>query len=1203
MPAFDYDALEERRRADLSRIAPPSVVPDRDDEELGFFSAAADVLLAPARGVLGAGQSILSLADTLAFDLIPDFLHETPILGESRTFVGQALEGLTQFATGFIPGLGFVRGAAAFSRLGRLGQAAAAGGIADFAVFKGNEARLANLIESIPALRNPVTQFLAADEGGEDELAGRLKNVLEGGILGGAIDGTVAALGFGMRRVKATRAARKARPAASAESIAKQVEEEVPLTPEIQKAQDASLVPPDDPMVTLRTEIPGDDPESLARFLTADDAGVRKVLDAFEFRGDKANKVNPRDLTPEQRLNEAIQETDINLDHFQGPEGAMQLWRSLEGLTREQAKLVLGTVKRTVEEQQVANLDALTSIMGEGDAAEQTLARLTAEARQLGESQVEMTAKIGALNITAQKYVAEGAAVAQKILRGEADDRDLARFAQHMGTLADFLNVVKGLGSESGRQLRFRQNTVDLLDPDELEALVKEFGGEGRIKKLAERVQTLWDQGGSPHQVVKFLQQHPKLAATQEWWVGSMLSRVSTAAVDLTSAIGFAAYRPMNAIVGGLATGKSDAVRMGVYQITHFASGWADAMRAWGRTFKTKQNLIDAPAFSRAKDLGAGESRSALSPASLGVDPGSGAGRLLSLMGRGTQTIFGVLKANEEFVKTLTTHSYGKALLTEEAISRGLRGKELSKAVDGGFTDILRDGQLLSRKVLYNEGLDNIRKRGGLTTGFQASAEAGKYADSVLASPRMDKLSVIAEKVRERGREVTFTRRAAEQDDFARLSRSIQDFRTRHPMTRFVLPFVNTPINIVQSGLQQIDPVGPIRYALAKAFSESRFIGAAALEKSRNRFIRDMLSNDSERVADAVGRMAMGLGGMATFGALAYSGVITGKGPKDPKLRRQLQNAGWRPYSIRIGPEGEAGTKFISYSRLEPIATVMGIAADAMTASKWLPPEDQGGIQQAVLGGAMSLANQATNKTFLKGLADFFSFMTDPEVRAEDYLGGFLGVLAVPGAVQQFTASVDPHFREARTVVDRILQRVPGLSTTLPPSRNLLGEEIPNGTVFQDVGAFMGQRYGVTSDDVVTKELAGLGGFYPPGVSRLGVDLRDVTLDRTNAYDRFLALHGKVKVGGRTLRRSLGELIKSRAYQDLPAEGTDVADSPRRLVLQRVIARYRRQAWYTLLDETPALEARRQQQFIDRQSLFSGRPGSASTDPEGFLSR
>jgi hypothetical protein len=53
-----------------------------------------------------------------------------------------------------------------------------------FIAFDAQEERLSNLINTFPALRNPVTDFLEAD-GDDGEIEGRFKNSLEGlGITG-----------------------------------------------------------------------------------------------------------------------------------------------------------------------------------------------------------------------------------------------------------------------------------------------------------------------------------------------------------------------------------------------------------------------------------------------------------------------------------------------------------------------------------------------------------------------------------------------------------------------------------------------------------------------------------------------------------------------------------------------------------------------------------------------------------------------------------------------------------------------------------------------------------------------------------------------------------------------------------------------------------------------------------------------------------
>jgi len=147
----------------------------KEEEDPNVFY---DVAMAPFRGAEGALYSAYQLADDyLLNDVLPDW--ETRALGTSKTIPGMAVEGVSQFVTGWFPFLRATKGLALAGKgakaLRGIGTAAAA----DFTAFVGQENRLSNLIQQIPELQNPVTEFLAhdADEG---EIEGRLKNVLEG---------------------------------------------------------------------------------------------------------------------------------------------------------------------------------------------------------------------------------------------------------------------------------------------------------------------------------------------------------------------------------------------------------------------------------------------------------------------------------------------------------------------------------------------------------------------------------------------------------------------------------------------------------------------------------------------------------------------------------------------------------------------------------------------------------------------------------------------------------------------------------------------------------------------------------------------------------------------------------------------------------------------------------------------------------------
>ena len=153
---------------------PEDILKENDND---FFDYAGDILAAPFRGAEGAVQGAYNLADYLSFDVLPDY--DTRFLGTSKTMAGGAVEGISQFATGFFPLFGLAGRVGALAKAGDVAQGVVAGAVTDFTFFNGQEARLSNLIQQVPELQNPVTEFLAhdADEG---ELEGRMKNVLEG---------------------------------------------------------------------------------------------------------------------------------------------------------------------------------------------------------------------------------------------------------------------------------------------------------------------------------------------------------------------------------------------------------------------------------------------------------------------------------------------------------------------------------------------------------------------------------------------------------------------------------------------------------------------------------------------------------------------------------------------------------------------------------------------------------------------------------------------------------------------------------------------------------------------------------------------------------------------------------------------------------------------------------------------------------------
>ncbi len=281
-----------------------------DNDDNVFF----DLLAAPFRGVEGAVQGAYNLVDFVTFDILPDY--DEKFLGKSTTVAGSAVEGISQFMTGFIPIFGWAGRAGTLAKAGSLTQkalsgtvsrGAIAGAVTDFTMFNGQEARLSNFIQQYPELQNPVTEFLAHDED-EGEIEGRIKNVLEGLGL------EFAALGF-IKGLKSMKRGKKIRAeGGSPEEVAKGMqepfgEEGVKLLPDFGRSVEAAA--PTAPKAPTK-ETPSDPDDDELNALIMDDVSERmKEVESPVSTLDEAIDARPE-----------LQSYKTNLEAKRGLEGS-----------------------------------------------------------------------------------------------------------------------------------------------------------------------------------------------------------------------------------------------------------------------------------------------------------------------------------------------------------------------------------------------------------------------------------------------------------------------------------------------------------------------------------------------------------------------------------------------------------------------------------------------------------------------------------------------------------------------------------------------------------------------------------------------------------------------------------------------------------------------------------------------------------------
>jgi len=204
--------------------------PEEEDPDL--LDYAADIALAPLRGVEGAAEGIYGFLDYVSGDRLWDWdrdknsaFNKLGLEAKSQTTIGRFGESITQFAVGFIPGLGLASKAGKVLQVSKLGKAsgavskalgkmakgnksldpktlktlsklkgstkaavrnASAGAFSDFLVWKGEEERISNLLQSFEGMGDSsIVEWMAYDpDKDESELEGRFKNALEGLVVG-----------------------------------------------------------------------------------------------------------------------------------------------------------------------------------------------------------------------------------------------------------------------------------------------------------------------------------------------------------------------------------------------------------------------------------------------------------------------------------------------------------------------------------------------------------------------------------------------------------------------------------------------------------------------------------------------------------------------------------------------------------------------------------------------------------------------------------------------------------------------------------------------------------------------------------------------------------------------------------------------------------------------------------------------------------
>lgn len=520
---LDMSEAKERKETSMGDMAKQAIaLPGKVAADV-----AGGIIEAPRQALSGFLDATLNMAEFME-SIIPLEGGEIPeeskwqIEDQPRTVTGSVVKGISQFMTGFVPAF------KAFKRLGK-GAVYAAGAFADAFGFDPKEERLSDLIQSVPELQNPVTEYLQSDPEDSDA-EGRFKNALEGLGLGASFDGVIRAIGFYKQR-----------------RIAKQVAEEVDPTR-----------PPE---------------EVLAEQIETKEVGRPEPEQEFIPFKEQAQKSAPEFKVGSQKAGQERAE-NINLANIETTEDVT----SLIDAVAQADNLAINEARREV----ITNQE-LGKLAGDlGMSVDDLLARRPGEA--FNAEQILAARKI---LVASGENLVNLAKVAKT-----GGDNDMALFRRAMAQHKAIQSQVSGMTAEAGRALQ-SFNIVAKSAREQEQAIQEALGAGGGIdhlRDLADKLSTL-DDPASIGKFIRDADKAKTKDMVYELWINSLLSSPATHVVNILSnslVMGWtAAERKVAAHISqGLGSGEISHVEA-TSQLRGMLEGSKDGMRLAWKAFKT----------------------------------------------------------------------------------------------------------------------------------------------------------------------------------------------------------------------------------------------------------------------------------------------------------------------------------------------------------------------------------------------------------------------------------------------------------------------------------------------------------------------------------------------------------------------------------------------------------------------------------------
>lgn len=246
------------------------------------------------------------------------------------------------------------------------------------------------------------------------------------------------------------------------------------------------------------------------------------------------------------------------------------------------------------------------------------------------------------------------------------------------------------------------------------------------------------------------------------------------------------------------------------------------------------------------------------------------------------------------------------------------------------------------------------------------------------------------------------------------LSNEVAKVSNKYPALKLFVPFTRIVANVTNRGLDNT-PLGILRSLKEKGLSKE----------------------ERQRVLT---RGIMGTSGLIGLGVLNATGAIQihGAGPPDREKKRQLQSAGWKPFSIQVGD------KYFTYT-YSPIGLGVSVLGNYLDSQRYKTLDEKDALTRVAY--SMSRIGQTVfSQSFLSGLSNLFTILSGDPGQSVSSLKNFFSSVATgattPNLVRDVNHLFDPVARKSENIAQDLIRNIPVARLSLRPTLNAFGEPV-----------------------------------------------------------------------------------------------------------------------------------------------------------------